>query len=158
MSMRAIIFAAAALLAACSPAPQTKTETPAPDSTQQTEAPDPERDAMVAALSPAASAEIGVPVTFTVSTKRTQGDWGWIVGHPWTPDGAALDWSTTHYATQAREGALDGNGTTYALLHRQNGAWTVTALVVGPTDVAWAEWPERYGAPAELMEIGEGQK
>jgi hypothetical protein len=158
--MRTTIIAAAAFVAACSPAPsdQATTETPAADSAEQPQAPDPERDAMVAALSPAASADIGRPVTFTVMTKRTDGDWGWLVAQPWTPEGAALDWSTTRYATQAREGVLDGGGTTYALLHRQNGQWTVTAFAVGPTDVAWADWPQRYGAPAELMEVGEGQK
>lgn len=158
--MRTTILAAAALMVACSPAPndQAKTEAPPGDSAAQAEAPDPERDAMVAALSPAASAEIGLPVTFTVTTKRTDGDWGWLVGQPWTLEGAAIDWSATRYATQAREGVLDGGGATYALLHRQNGQWTVTALAVGPTDVAWADWPQRYGAPAELMELDEGQK
>jgi len=153
--MRALIVGLALLAAACNPASQAPGDQSASEGTAgqagTAEAPDPERDAMVAALSPAASADIGRPVTFQVTTKRVEGDWGFIVGQPWTPEGAQLDWSTTRYAEQAREGMLDGNGTTYALLHRQNGAWTVTTFAVGPTDVAYADWPQRYGAPASIF-------
>lgn len=155
--MRKLIVALALVAAACSPAPNDKTGAPpSAGSEGQAEAPDPERDAMIAALGPRATAEIGIPVTFTATTKRTEGDWGWLIAQPWTPDGAQIDWSTTRYATQAQEGALDGGGTTYALLRRQNGQWTVVAFVVGPTDVAYADWPQRYGAPASLMDLPPG--
>jgi hypothetical protein len=145
------------VLAACSPAPAPiAPESPGANSAGsngEAEAPDPERDAMLAALIPAVSAEIGAEVTFTVETKRTQGDWGWIVARPWTPDGAQIDWSSTALAERAREGALDGGGATYALLRRQSGQWRVVAFAVGPTDVAYADWPQRYGAPAPLMDL-----
>lgn len=152
--MRAWVVTLAVLMAACSPPAgnHANTETPATNGSPQVEAPNPERDAMVAALVPAASAEIGQPVTFSVSVMRVQNEWGWLIAQPWTPDGAALDWSTTHYAERARDGVLDGNGTTYALLKKQNGAWTLTAFAVGPTDVAWANWSQRYGAPASLFD------
>ncbi len=153
--MRALIVGLALLAAACNPAAQAPSDQGAGQDTAGQagvpEAPDPERDAMVAALSPAASADIGRPVTFQVTTKRVEGDWGFLVAQPWTPEGASIDWSTTQYAERAREGALDGNGTTYALLRRQNGTWTVTAFAVGPTDVAYADWPQRYGAPASIF-------
>jgi hypothetical protein len=80
------------------------------------------------------------------TTVRVQDDWGWLVAQP-----QSVDWSTTKYAAQAEAGALDGNGTTYALLKRENGAWRVLDFVVGPTDVAYMDWPARHGAPAELM-------
>jgi hypothetical protein len=146
---------ALALLAACSPAAAPAPEEAAGNagSNGEAEAPDPERDAMLTVLAPAVSAEIGAPVTFTVETKRTQGDWGWIVAQPWTPDGAQIDWSNTAYAERAREGVLDGGGTTYALLRRENGQWRVVDFAVGPTDVAYADWPQRYGAPAPLMDL-----
>lgn len=146
---------ALALLAACSPAAAPAPEEAAGNagSNGQAEAPDPERDAMLTVLAPAVSAEIGAPVTFTVETKRRHGDWGWIVAQPWTPDGAQIDWSSTAYAERAREGVLDGGGTTYALLRRENGQWRVVDFAVGPTDVAYADWPQRYGAPAPLMDL-----
>jgi hypothetical protein len=48
---------------------------------------------------------------------------------------------------------LDGSGRTYALLRRQDGEWRVIDHAVGPTDVAWADWPQRHGAPASLFEM-----
>lgn len=152
--MRGLIVAFTLALAACSPAAAPSADPPPPSSgaAGEAQAPDPERDAMVAALAPRASDAIGIPVSFTVTTKRTEGDWGWLIAQPWTPEGAQIDWSTTRYATQAREGALDGEGTTYALLRRQNGQWTVVDFAVGPTDVVYADWPQRYGAPASLFQ------
>ncbi len=153
--MRLFLFAAMlSLAAACTP-PQTPADQ-ADDSASNgsviDQAPDPERDAMIAALVPAASDDIGRPVTFTVTTKRTEGDWGWLVAQPWTPEATQIDWSTTRYAEAAQEGLLDGNGVTYALLRRENGQWRVVAFAIGPTDAAWADWPQRYGAPASLMQ------
>lgn len=151
--MRTLIVALALFAAACSPPSQQETsEAPTTPGAATTEAPDPERDAMAAALATAATPAIGIPVSFTVTTKRVDGDWGWLIAQPWTPEGAAIDWSTTRYATQAQEGALDGGGTTYALLHRENGEWRVVDFAVGPTDVAYADWPQRYGAPPALIE------
>lgn len=154
--MRVIVFALAALAVACSPPAQKQEEPPGTAVSEPgaptAEAPDPERDAMTAALAPRVQAEIGQPVSFTVTTKRVDGDWGWLVAQPWTPDGAQIDWSQTRFAERAAEGMLDGGGTTYALLRRQNGQWRVVDLAVGPTDVAWADWPERHGAPASLFQ------
>lgn len=152
--MRALI-GLALLAAACSPAAQAPGDQSTSESTSgQTgtaEAPDPERDAMVAALSPAASAEIGRPVMFQVTTKRVEGDWGWIVAHPWTPEGASIDWSQTNLASRAENGVMDGEGTTYALLKREAHAWRVVAYTIAPTDVAWTDWSQRYGAPASIF-------
>lgn len=154
--MRALIVALAALAAACTPPASAPSEEPAATGGQAgeaTQAPDPERDAMVDALSAQAGVEIGLPVTFEVTTKTVEGDWGWLVAQPWTRDGAQIDWSTTRYAQRAADGVLDGGGTTYALLRKQNGTWSVVAFAVGPTDVAYADWPQRYGAPASVMDL-----
>lgn len=154
MTLRALVIAVAAFAAACSPPAPSTTENAdagAAGSPGETQAPDPERDAMAEALATAAAADIGRPVKFVVTTKRTEGDWGWLVAQPWTPEGAQIDWSETRYAERASAGALDGNGTTYALLRRQGGRWTVVDFAVGPTDVAYADWSQRHGAPASLM-------
>jgi hypothetical protein len=152
--MRVLMLTVAVLAVACSPpAPATNEETASTEGQagQTAEAPDAERDAMVDALSSQAGVEIGLPVTFQVTTKRVEGEWGWLVAQPWTREGAQIDWSTTRYAQRAADGVLDGGGTTYALLRRQNGTWSVVAFAVGPTDVAYADWPQRFGAPASIM-------
>jgi hypothetical protein len=149
--MRALILALAALAAACSP-PTQKADAPPGEPGIPAEASNPEQNAMTSALAPRVEAEIGQPVSFTVTTMRVENDWGWLVAQPWTPDGAQIDWSQTRYAERAREGMLDGGGTTYALLKRENGQWRVVDFAVGPTDVAWADWAERHGAPASVMQ------
>jgi hypothetical protein len=149
--MRAMVLAFAAFAAACS-SPAQQAEAPPGEPSVPVEASNPERDAMTAALAPRVQAEIGLPVSFTVATMRVENDWGWLVAQPWTPDGAQIDWSQTRYAERAAEGVLDGGGTTYALLRRENGQWRVVDFAVGPTDVAWADWSERHGAPASLMQ------
>ena len=150
--MRAMLLATAALAAACSPpAPKSAEAPPGEPGAPAAEASNPERDALTAALAPRVSAEIGRPVSFTVETMRVENDWAWVVAQPWTPEGAQIDWSQTRYAERAAEGVLDGGGTTYALLKRENGRWRVVDFAVGPTDVAWADWPQRHGAPSSLM-------
>lgn len=151
--MRALLIAALITLAACSPPPreQPKSETPTAGSETQIAEPTPEQRAMAEALAQRAAGDIGVPVKFTITSAQTEGDWAFIVAQPWSPEGAALDWSQTHYAQRARDGVLDGNGTTYALLRKQNNAWAVIDFAVGPTDVAYADWAQRYGAPAGIF-------
>lgn len=151
--MRAAVLAFALLALACSPSPQHQREAaPGEPGIPPAEASDPERDAMTAALAPRVEAEIGRPVSFTVNTMRVENDWGWLIAQPWTPEGAQIDWSQTRYAERAASGVLDGGGTTYALLKRENGTWRVVDFAVGPTDVAWADWSERHGAPASVMQ------
>lgn len=140
-------FAALALLAAaCSP--------PASEA-PSSEAAIPQGNvdaALLNAVSAALMADFGTTqgVSLTSDTIRTEGDWGWVIAQPQN-----VDWSQTKYAEQAAEGMLDGNGTTYALLQRENGVWIVRAFAVGPTDVAYATWPQEYGAPASLMGLTE---
>ena len=146
--MRHWSWSLATLIVACSPPAQKNDEAPAGQpGAPAAEAPNPEQDAMVAALAPRVQAEIGRPVSFTVTTMRVENDWGWLVAQPWTPDGAQIDWSQTRYAERAAQGVLDGGGTTYALLKREGGQWRVVDFAVGPTDVAWADWAQRHGAP-----------
>lgn len=153
--MRQLIIAAAIFAAACSPPAhdQSKGETPTAGSETQVAEPTPEQRAMTDALAQRAAGDIGVPVKFTITSAQTEGDWAFIVAQPWSPEGASLDWSQTRYAQRAQDGVLDGNGTTYALLRKQNNVWTVVDFVVGPTDVAYADWPQRYGAPAAIFGV-----
>jgi hypothetical protein len=137
-------IAALALLAACSPPGQQKSSDDITASESQT-------DPLALALTPVLAENIERPISLSVQTSTMDGDWGWIVAQPWTADGTQIDWSQTPYAERAREGVLDGNGVTYALLKREDGQWRVVEFAVGPTDVPWIEWAERHGAPASLM-------
>ncbi|HRE44814.1 MAG TPA: hypothetical protein PKY87_12710 [Terricaulis sp.] len=142
--MRALVLALA--LAACSQpasAPQNPPAPPSPEAATQS---------LVDALTPVLAADIGQPVALTPSQTRIMDEWGWLVAHPAQASGAAIDWSQTKYAENAEAGVLDGDGVTYALLRQEAGQWRVVEFIVGPTDVAWADWPARHGAPEALFE------
>jgi len=145
--MRAVFVALALSAAACSD------PVSPPSAPNASEAPDPATSstAILTAATPAVSATIGQPISLSPTTVNVQDDWAWVVAQPQTPEGGAIDWSATSFAEDAALGVLDGGGTTYVLLKSENGAWRVLDHVVGPTDVAWINWPTQYGAPAELM-------
>lgn len=111
---------------------------------------DPLRPVILNALRPAVVADLGQPVKFVVQTLRTQGDWAWVVARPQQQDGREIDFRSTRYREQIDQGVFDGP-TLYALMQRRQQRWTVVDFVIGPTDVAWAGWPEEYGAPAALL-------
>jgi len=146
--MRLKALFATLALAACSPQAPSEPAPPAPPAAPSPEA---ESQALLDALTPVVAADLGQPVSFTIDTVRVEDEWAWLVVQPQGAEGRAIDWARTPYATQAAEGVLDGGGTTYALLKRENGAWRVLEFVIGPTDVAYGDWPERHGAPAGLM-------
>jgi len=144
-----LVLIAFTVLAACTPpasAPSTEGDASTPGASA-----DATTDPLAIAAAPTISEQIGVPVSLVPRVSRVEGDWGWLIAQPWTPEGAAIDWSQTSYALQASEGVLDGAGTTYVLLKRENGAWRVIDSVVGPTDVAWGDWHQRHGAPQSIF-------
>ena len=149
--------ALAAVLVACSPAKQeAAAPSQAPVVAIDVSTVDPAtRTGVLDALSTAIAEDLGQQVDFRVDQLKAEGDWAWVVVLPQALGGSPMDFSTTKYAAQAKEGALDGGGVTYALLERKNGAWTVRDFVVGPTDVAYLDWPDRYGAPAWIMGLAE---
>jgi hypothetical protein len=151
--MRAFVLAVAAVLAACSPPANTTTTTTttANDTAPAAIIVSPADRPLVDAVTAAVADEVGQPVSLRVNTARQQADWGWIIAQPRKPDGGAIDWAQTRYAARAEAGALDGDGTTFALLQRQNDQWVVRQFVIGPTDVAYLDWPTRYGVPAALL-------
>ncbi len=146
--MRVMLFAIAALAAACSPPAATTTETP---ETPAAPSPDATTQALVTALTPVVSQEIGQPVSLQTTNVNVRDEWAFVVAQPRKPDGSAIDWSTTSFAQRAADGVLDGDGTTYALLKQENGAWTVLEHAIGPTDVAWIEWASEHGVPADIL-------
>lgn len=144
-----LAVAAFALLTACSPAKAPEATGPAPAALA--EADTAQRNAMLTALTATIEQDLGQKVNFRLETARVEGAWGWVVATPLTLQGAVIDFSKTHYAEQAKEGLLDGDGVIHALMQQVDGAWTVHAFDLGSTDVAWLTWPKDYGAPADLM-------
>lgn len=111
---------------------------------------DPLRKTLLNALRPVAEQDLAQPLLFVVDALRVQGDWAFAVVHPRTPVGGAIDFRLTRHAGRLEAGVLDGD-VIYALLQRTGGQWTVSDYAIGPTDVAFADWPVQYGAPAALM-------
>lgn len=143
--MRIVIATLLLSLTACTqPAPA-----PAPPEAAAPEAAD---AALLAALTPIASAGIGQDVSLQTSNVRVQDDWAWLVAQPRQADGAAINWATTALASRYEHGAMDESGAIYALLKNESGAWRVVAHTIAPTDVAWLNWETEYGAPAGLID------
>jgi hypothetical protein len=112
---------------------------------------DPLRRRLLDTLRPQVQRDLGdQPVQFMVDRLRLQGDWAFYSGRIQRPDGAAIDFSRTRYAGALREGVFDGPGM-FALLRRVDGGWRVVTFVIGPTDVAYLDWPAAYGAPDSLF-------
>jgi len=72
---------------------------------------------------------------------------------PRTPSGGKIDYTKTRYANEYRMGDLDGgaNADVLALLRYRAGEWTVVTFEIGPTDVAYADWWRRFGAPKSIF-------
>ena len=87
---------------------------------------------------------MGGPVEFVVGTLRTTAKWAFVQVNPQRPGGEAIDIEETSFASDAD--TMDGL-TVFALLRFQSGGWTLVEHVVGPTDVAYMAWPDRFGAP-----------
>ena len=139
---------AIALLAGCAPS----APPPAPPADVKLAAATPaEQVAILAALMPSIQRELDQSVGFKDVDVKTEGDWAWVKALPTSPVGDPIDFSHTAYAERAESHDLDGGGALVALLQREAGAWVVRDFDIGSTDVAYTDWPRKYGAPAELM-------
>jgi len=109
----------------------------------------PERAKILEAARPPVTGALGRPVRFEVQRLERIGDWAFLRARMVGADGRPIDYAGTPLAEAAEQGVL--SKTYVALLRREGGAWRTLAHLVGPTDVAWAGWSARYGAPAELL-------
>ena len=111
---------------------------------------DPARAAIQAAVEARLATELGQPAKLDMEIVRAEGDWAFASGPAVSPTGGPIDFATTKMAEQAAEGMMDGSNV-IALLKRANGAWTVTEIAVGPTDVPQVAWPQKYGVSPALV-------
>lgn len=112
----------------------------------------PERAAILDALRPAVEAEMRGSVEFVVTTMRVSPGWAFVQVEPQRPGGGAIDPERTGF--RGESDMMDGL-TVFALLTFQLGRWNLVDHVVGPTDVAYAIWPDRYGVPPALVGMEE---
>lgn len=113
---------------------------------------DPARVAILSSAVTPAESELHQPVTLQVKQLRVIGEWAFVHAAMQGPGGQAVSYTGTRYQEAAEHGHKSNKYA--ALLKRHDDAWHVEAYVVGPTDVAWQDWPQRYGAPAALFESG----
>lgn len=91
----------------------------------------------------------GKQVTITVKDLNISGGWAFLYAGMATTDGTPL-----YQGTEDEEAAAHGGKShSYAGLFQRTGGggWQLIDSAVGPTDVAWQNWPQTYGAPASIF-------
>lgn len=143
MKMRTMLRAlvAALLLAGSAAGAQERPYTPARGSA--------ERQAVMDAFRETFRRETGKPAIFEVAFLRVQRGWAFAEVVPRQPGGAAFDWRGTPLEEAWREGMMDPSS--FALLRRRDGRWSVVRFAIGPTDVAWDGWGRETGAPRGIF-------
>ncbi len=107
-----------------------------------------ERAAIMDTLRPAVEAEMRGSVEFVVTTIRVTPNWAFVQVEPQRPGGGVIDPEQTGFAGDTD--MMDGL-TVYGLMGFQAGRWNLIDHMVGPTDVGYAGWQQRYGVPAALL-------
>ena len=109
-----------------------------------------ERAAIMDALRVLAEKELKQSVIFKVERLRVAGDWAYARVSPTRPNGDEIDFSKTKYRKQVELGAFDPQGE--ALLRLEDDGWEVLEWAFGGTDVASAEWGDKYRLPKSLLQ------
>jgi hypothetical protein len=98
------------------------------------------------AARPAFVAETGGPIEFVVRRLAVWGDWAFGDISLRRPGGQPIDWTRTKFAEDLRQDMFSPG---YA--RRTNGAWSIAEISVGPTDVVWDWWRQKYNIPGALF-------
>lgn len=111
-----------------------------------------ERKAIMDAARGPVSAELGATVIFVVDVLRTDGNAAYLQAIPINPDSTPLDWTQTPFRQDWLADTM--SDVVMVLLNRVGSTWQVVDYIIGPTDVAWYEWIDRYGLPEALFRGG----
>lgn len=114
----------------------------------------PERANILNALRKPIEKELQQEVKFVVEDLNIENNMAFFHGQVKNKLGKDIDFTKTVYNKEIKEGFFDGDGTT-ALLKKVKGVWKVVTYVIGPTDVAWADWPEKYKVSKKLCGLQE---
>ena len=113
---------------------------------------DPARAAILTSAVAPAESELGQSLTLQVKQLRVLGEWAFVHAAMQGPGGKAVSYTGTRYQEAAEHGHKSDKYA--ALLKRQGSTWQVQTYAIGPTDVAWQDWAQQYGAPQALFEPG----
>jgi len=113
---------------------------------------DPARAAILASAVAPAEKELGQSITLQTKQLRVLGEWAFVHAAMHDTGGKAVSYSGTRYQEAAEHGHKSDKYA--ALLKRSDHGWHIEAYAIGPTDVAWQDWPQTYGAPQALFDSG----
>jgi len=121
---------------------------PSPEQTadQNCHAPDgQERREVLNAMRGSVERDLRQPVIFKVSAIRICREWAFVVAEPLQPSGWEIKWQSTICNGDVSHlvGALSQKD--------RAGVWQLKDYALCPTDVAWENWPEKYGAPPAVF-------
>ena len=102
------------------------------------------------ALRPTIEGETGGPVQFVITAINVMGPWAYVDAKPQRPDGRPINWRATKYRRDYEADVFSGL-VLALLLQKQDGSWIVVGTFIGPTDVAWYEWVDKYKLPEALF-------
>ena len=108
-----------------------------------------ERAAILDAARQPVTKRLGKPVKFKVKRLERQGDWAFLIAAMQDAGGNPVSYAGTPLASAEAEGMVSKDYV--ALLRLSGGKWRVVDNAVGPTDVIWADWAEKHGAPKALF-------
>ena len=109
----------------------------------------PDRKATLQSLRLSIEKELKQPVKFVVNQLRMEKNYAFFSGQVKDAHGRDIDFRQTPYRELVMNDMFDGDAT-YALLKKVKGIWKVVTYVIGPTDVAWSDWPSKYGVSMKL--------
>lgn len=104
-----------------------------------------DRMAILGSLRTPVSSDLKTPVEFVVNRARICGNWAFVVATPQKAGGAAIAWARTVCSGDTSH--LAGG-----LMRREGATWTLVEYALCPSDVAWSDWPEKFGAPQSLFD------
>jgi hypothetical protein len=110
----------------------------------------PERSAILNAARRPVTARLRKPVSFKITKLNRDGDWIFLSATMEDGQGKPISYVGTPLADAAAQGMV--SHLYVALLQRRQSKWQVVDSAIGPTDVAWENWAQRYGAPAAIFQ------
>ena len=112
-----------------------------------------EREAIVATATHAAAQSLHIDsarLRLVPERVHRQGEWVFMTAQMQDAAGQRFDYTGTDQLEAAQNGGK--SSLCAALLRREGTAWKLLDIAVGPTDVAWENWPEAHKAPKALFQ------
>lgn len=112
-----------------------------------------EREAIVATATQGAAKSLQLAagrLKLVPERLQQQGEWVFLTAQLKDPAGQRFSYAGTDLHEAAQAGAV--SSLCAALLRREGGVWKLIDIAVGPTDIAWEDWPAAHKAPAALFQ------